>query len=55
MIDRKSIMQWGETHPWDNKAFVEQDLVICRALVAIYSDQFLGSSEFLPFTYERID
>ena len=42
MIDRKSIMQWGETHPWNNKAFVEQDLVICRALVAIYSDPFLS-------------
>ena len=43
MIDRKSIMQWGETHPWNNKAFVEQDLVICRALVAIYSDPFLSN------------
>lgn len=43
MIDRKSIMQWGETHPWNNKAFVEQDLVICRALVTIYSDPFLSN------------
>ena len=42
MIDRKSIMQWGETHPWNNKAFVEQDLVICRALVSIYGDPFLS-------------
>ena len=42
MIDRKSILQWGEAHPWTNKAFVEQDLVICRALVAIYSDEFLS-------------
>ena len=42
MIDMKSIRQWGEAHPWTNKAFVEQDLVICRALVAIYSDPFLS-------------
>ena len=44
MIDRKAIAQWAETHPWDNKAFVEQDLVICRALVAIYSDPVLAQS-----------
>ncbi len=44
MIDRKSIMQWAETHPWENRTFVEQDLVICRALVAIYSDPLLAQA-----------
>ena len=44
MIDRKSIMQWSETHPWSNKAYVEQDLAICRALVAIYRDPILANA-----------
>ena len=29
--------------PWDSVAQVEQDLLICRCLVAIYSDEFLAS------------
>ena len=44
MIDRKSIMQWSKTHPWGDKAYVEQDLAICRALVAIYSDPILANA-----------
>ena len=32
----------GGVHVVPDKAFVEQDLVICRALVAIYSDAFLS-------------
>lgn len=47
MIDRASIVQWSVSHPWSRDAFVEQDLVIGRALVCIFSDPFL--SGFLAF------
>lgn len=41
MIDRASIMAWSEFAPWTDLAMVEQDLIICRALVDIFSDDFL--------------
>ncbi|WP_405336219.1 nucleotidyl transferase AbiEii/AbiGii toxin family protein [Fibrobacter sp.] len=41
MIDRASIMAWAEQAPWTDPAMVEQDLIICRALVDIFSDDFL--------------
>ena len=41
MIDRASIMEWNEFVPWNDFAMVEQDLIICRALVDIFSDDFL--------------
>lgn len=44
MIDRASITNWSVGHPWLRKSFVEQDLVICRALVAIYSDPMLAEA-----------
>lgn len=44
MIDRASITNWSVEHPWLRKAYVEQDLVICRALVSIYSDSLLAES-----------
>lgn len=43
MIDATSIRSWNETFPWKDKAMVEQDLIISRALVAIFSDDFLAS------------
>lgn len=43
MIKRESILEWNEFLPWHDKAMVEQDLVISRALVAIFSDEFLAS------------
>lgn len=43
MIDIASIMEWNEHVPWKESAMVEQDLLICRSLVAIYSDEFLAS------------
>lgn len=43
MIDRTAITQWSKQMPWDSVAQVEQDLLICRCLVAIYSDEFLAS------------
>ena len=41
MIDRSSIMAWNAVAPWTDMAMVEQDLIICRALVDIFSDDFL--------------
>ena len=43
MIDRKSIIAWSEQFPWSEPSMVEQDLLISRALVAIFSDEFLAS------------
>ena len=34
-------MAWNAVAPWSNMAMVEQDLIICRALVDIYCDEFL--------------
>ena len=36
-------MAWNEFVPWNDYAMVEQDLIICRALVDIFSDDFLRS------------
>jgi len=43
MINRTAITAWRTQVPWDTNEQVEQDLIICRALVAIYSDEFLSS------------
>ena len=47
MIQRAFITQWGTVVPWTSPRLVEQDLIICRALVSIYNDPFL--SEHLAF------
>lgn len=39
MIPELAITQWRSVVPWSN---VEQDLIICRALVAIFNDDFLA-------------
>ena len=44
MIPRAHITAWRRTAPWSSDAQVEQDLVISRALVEIYSDPVLSSS-----------
>lgn len=44
MIDRTSITNWRADHPWSRNSFVEQDMVICRALVSIYSDPVLSGA-----------
>ena len=41
MISKPYIAQWRENAPWKEFAQVEQDLIISRALVAIFSDDFL--------------
>ena len=43
MINREAIQQWNEVVPWQSAAMVEQDLIICKALVCIFSDEFLAS------------
>ena len=43
MIPQFSIQQWREVVPWNSDAMVEQDLVICRALVSIFNDEFLAN------------
>jgi predicted nucleotidyltransferase component of viral defense system len=43
MIPKEHIIEWKETVPWNDILMVEQDLIICRALIAIYSDEYLSS------------
>jgi predicted nucleotidyltransferase component of viral defense system len=44
MIPRPDIAKWQEHAPWKSFSQVEQDLVICRTLVALFSDDFLGEN-----------
>lgn len=43
MIPKYAITEWGEFAPWKNEVQIEQDLLICRALVKIYQDDYLSS------------
>ena len=47
MIAESYITEWSEMAPWSMNVQVEQDLIICRALCSIYSDEFLA--EHLAF------
>jgi predicted nucleotidyltransferase component of viral defense system len=47
MITRRYIEEWKEFAPWPDNAQVEQDLVIERALVEMFSDEMI--SENLAF------
>ena len=42
MIPQAYITEWSAKVPWQTNEQVEQDLVICRALVEIFSDKFLA-------------
>lgn len=42
MIPQSSIIEWSNHVPWKTNEQIEQDLVICRALVEIFSDEFLA-------------
>lgn len=44
MIPRAYITHWKQVAPWISDAQVEQDLVISRALVDIFSDELLADS-----------
>lgn len=43
MVEKTAIQQWREHAPWTDVSYIEQDLIISRALVAIFSDEFLAS------------
>jgi len=43
MIERKYIAEWQEFAPWNEFAQVEQDLIISRALCAIFQDDWLST------------
>ena len=43
MIPESAILQWANTVPWNSNEQVEQDLIICRALVEIFNDEYLAS------------
>ena len=42
MITQIAISDWHKTAPWTLPEYVEQDLLICRCLVAIFGDEFLA-------------
>jgi len=44
MIPQAYITEWSNTAPWQTNEQIEQDLVICRALVEIFSDDWLAQS-----------
>lgn len=44
MIPQAYITEWSQLVPWQTNEQVEQDLVICRALVEIFSDEWLTNS-----------
>jgi len=44
MIPKRYIDEWKENAPWPIDAQVEQDLIIARALVEIFSDDLLKNS-----------
>jgi hypothetical protein len=43
MINRAAILQWRARASWNKGEQIEQDLIISRALIAIFSDEFLAS------------
>lgn len=44
MIPINEIRAWSNVVPWINDEQIEQDLVICRSLVEIFSDEFLAEN-----------
>lgn len=44
MIPQAYITEWSKNVPWQTNEQVEQDLVICRALVEIFKDDFLADN-----------
>lgn len=43
MIPQRAITAWRNHVPWPEYEQVEQDLIICRALVELFNDEFLAS------------
>jgi predicted nucleotidyltransferase component of viral defense system len=42
MIPQRYITEWSEIAPWQANEQVEQDLIICRSLVELFSDEFIA-------------
>ena len=42
MIPQQYITEWSEIAPWKANEQVEQDLIICRSLVELFSDDFIA-------------
>jgi len=42
MVKKEAIIEWKEFLPWQKDEMIEQDLIICRALVALFSDEYLA-------------
>ena len=47
MIPQPAIRQWQESFPWQKYYQIEQDLIICCAVCALFNDEYL--SEHLAF------
>ena len=43
MIPKAFIAAWRAQAPWSSDAYVEQDLILSRAIIEIFSDAFLRS------------
>jgi predicted nucleotidyltransferase component of viral defense system len=41
VIQKNAIIEWKNTVPWLDARFVEQDMVISRAVIEIFQDEFL--------------
>jgi len=44
LIPRNFIQEWRQNAPWSQDAQLEQDLIICRALVEIFSHPELAAN-----------
>ena len=47
MIPQPTIRKWQESFPWQKDYQIEQDLIICRSICALFNDEYL--SEHLAF------
>ena len=45
MIPTQNIVAWGNVVPWADQRQVEQDLIISRALIEIFSDAMLRDDD----------
>ena len=43
MVIESAIIEWGKLYAWQTNEMVEQDLIICRAICALFNDEYLAS------------
>jgi len=51
MIPQAFITEWQQFAPWSSEAQVEQDLVLSRAIIEIFSHPFAGECIGVPWWY----